>query len=327
MSQSDTPTTPGTSTTPGERFVGIDIAKHKLDVGILPSGECFSIGHDEQGLAELLERLRTLQPAGIVVEATGGYERRLAAELLDAGLPVAVVNPARVRQLARATGTLAKNDRLDGLNLARFAQVVRPTPATQTPQKQRDLDALVVRRRQLVAMIVMEANRLKQPGGEPARQSVVAVKTALEEQRKLIDKQIFQMLRSDDDWNDKLRLLTSVPGVGQTTAATLVAEMPELGRLNRRQVASLAGLAPFDRDSGTFKGRRFISGGRKSVRVVLHMAALTATRCNPAIRRQYQSLRDAGKSFNCTMVACARKLLTILNALMRRNEHWNPQLT
>lgn len=325
MNDRDAATTAGAPPA-AEHFVGIDVAKRRLDVGVLPAGESFSLDYGDQGLADLVRRLRELNPARVVVEATGGYERRLAAELLDAGLPVAVVNPARVRQLARATGTAAKNDRLDGLALARFGQVVRPAPAAKPPAKQGELDALVARRRQLVAMIVMEANRLQQPGGALARQSVAAVKAALEEQRRLVDKQIAELLRSDDGWDGKLRLLTSVPGVGPTTAATLVAEMPELGRLNRRQAASLAGLAPFDRDSGTLRGRRRIAGGRKSVRVVLHMAALTATRCNPTIKRQYDGLRAAGKTFKCAMVACARKLLTILNALMRRNEHWRPEL-
>lgn len=310
-----------------EQFVGIDVAKRRLDVGVLPAGRTWSLDYDDRGLAALVEELRRLAPARIVVEATGGHERRLAAELLDAGLPVAVVNPARVRQLARATGTLAKNDRLDGLSLARFGQVVRPAPRPKPPANQAELDALVARRRQLVAMIVMEANRAKGPAGPAAAAaSIAAVTAALVEQRRLIDRRVAELLRSDDEWDGKVRLLTSVPGVGGVTAATLVAEMPELGRLNRRQVASLAGLAPFDRDSGAARGRRFIAGGRTSVRVVLHMAALTATRCNPAIRRQYDRLRAAGKSFRCAMVACARKLLTILNGLVSRNEHWKPEL-
>ncbi len=278
-------------------------------------------------MADLIARLVALQPTLIVIEATGGYERRVAGELTDAGLDVAVVNPSRVRQLAKATGTLAKNDRLDAHNLALFAQVVRPTPREKAPEKRGELDALVTRRRQLVAMITMETNRLKQPfvAGR-ARDSVTKIKLHLEDERKLIDKQIFELLRSDDEWNGKLELLTSVPGVGTVTAATLAAELPELGRLNRRQVASLVGLAPFDRDSGTMKGRRFITGGRKSVRVTLHMATLTATRVNPTIRRQYERLRAAGKTFRCTMVACARKLLTILNGMMNRNEHWKPEM-
>jgi len=312
-----------------EHFVGIDVAKNKLDVCILPQRESFSLDYGDQGLADLVARLKKLTPLPtlIVIEATGGYERRVAGELTEAGFNVAVVNPARVRQLAKGTGTLAKNDRLDSFNLAYFASVVRPAPRERTPEKQLELQALVTRRRQLVEMIVMEGNRLKQLTGGRAQQSVVTVRLALEDERKLIDKQIFELLQSDDEWNGKLELLTSVPGVGVTTAATLAAELPELGKLNRRQIASLVGLAPFDRDSGTLRGRRFIAGGRKSVRVALHMATLTATRCNPTIRRQYERLRAAGKSFRCVMVACARKLLTILNSMAHRNQHWNPQPT
>lgn len=314
-----------------EHFVGVDVAKRKLDVAVLPSGETFTLDYGDAGLAGLAARLAALRPALVVVEATGGHERRVAGELADAGLAVAVVNPSRVRQLARATGTLAKNDRLDAMNLAAFARVVRPAAGGKVPEKQAELDSLVARRRQLVSMITMEANRLGQPpaagaAGGRARDSVAKVKRQLEDERKLIDARISELLRGDDEWNGRLGLLTGVPGVGPVTAATLVAELPELGRLNRRQVASLAGLAPFDRDSGTVRGRRFIAGGRKAVRVALHMAALTATRCNPAIRRQYQRLRAAGKSFRCAMVACARKLLTILNGLVSRNQQWNPEL-
>jgi transposase len=310
-----------------ERFVGIDVARQTLDVAVLPSRESFTLDYSDEGLVTLVTRLTALQPTLVVIEATGGYERRVAGELTDAGLAVAVVNPSRVRQLAKATGTLAKNDKLDAANLALFAQVVRPTPRENAPQKRAELDALVTRRRQLVAMITMESNRLKQPSlSSRAHQSLAKIKRHLEDERKLIDKQIFALLRSDDEWNGKLELLTSVPGVGVTTAATLAAELPELGTLNRRQVASLVGLAPFDRDSGTLKGKRFITGGRKSVRVALHMAAFSAARCNPTIRRQYDRLRAAGKSFRCAMVACARKLLTILNSMINRKEHWKPEM-
>lgn len=309
-----------------ERFVGIDVAKSKLDVCVLPERQTVTLDYGDESLADLVQRLTDLRPTLVVIEATGGYERRVAGDLTEAGLPVAVVNPSRVRQLAKATGTLAKNDRLDATNLALFAQVVRPVPRENGPQKQADLDALVTRRRQLVGMIVMETNRFKQLSDGPARQSVEKVRTHLSAERTLIDKSIFELLRSDDEWDGKLKLLTSVPGVGPTTAATLVAELPELGKLNRRQVASLVGLAPFDRDSGTIKGRRFITGGRRSVRVALHMAAFNATKYNPAIRATYDRLRAAGKSFRCAMVACARKLLTILTGLAARNEHWKPQL-
>jgi transposase len=324
MNASDTPAVVAV-----EHFVGIDVAKAKLDVCVLPGRERFSLDYGEEGLADLAARLAALKPALVVIEATGGYERRAAGELVAAGLPVAVVNPARVRHLARGTGTLAKNDRLDACNLALFAQIVRPAPREKAPERQGELGALVARRRQLVGMIVMEGNRLKQLAAAGAagraRDSVVKVRSALVGERGLIDKEIFELLRSDDEWDGKLQLLTSVPGVGATTAATLAAELPELGELNRRQVASLVGLAPFDRDSGTLRGRRFIAGGRKAVRVALHMAASNATRYNPAIKAQYDRLRAAGKSFRCAMVACARKLLTILNSLAGRNQHWEPQ--
>jgi transposase len=309
-----------------ECFVGIDVAKSKLDVCILPQRQRSTLEYSDQVVQQFVAQMRTLAPTLIAIEATGGYEQRLAGELISAGLAVAVVNPKRVRDFARGSGTLAKNDRLDSFNLAHFAQVVRPGPRNKPAEKQVELDALVSRRRQLVEMIVMETNRLKQlPTTGTAHDSVVSIRDALLHQRKQIDKQIFQLLRSDDELDGKLRVLTSVPGVGITTAATLVAELPELGRVNRRSIAALVGLAPFDHDSGSMRGKRFISGGRKSVRVVLHMAALTATRHDPAIAALYQRLRRAGKSFRCTMVACARKLLLVINSLIHRNQHWQLQ--
>lgn len=317
--------TDSSADSPAATFVGIDVAKHKLDVSLLPTHERFTLDYTDPALAGLAGRLLRLSPTLIVIEATGGYERRLAAELAAAGLPVAVVNPARVRQLARATGMLAKNDRLDAANLAQFAQVVRPRPSVIVSQKQDDLNALVARRRQLVEMIAMEACRLQQATSSRVRQSITTTRTHLLSERQELEKQIFDLLRSDDEWNGKVELLESVPGVGPVTAATLVAELPELGTISNKRIASLAGLAPFDRDSGTIHGRRFIQGGRRSVRVTLHMAALTATRWNPSIKSFYDRLRAAGKSFRQTMVACARKLLTILNSLVKRNQHWKPQ--
>jgi transposase len=310
-----------------ECFVGIDIAKSKLDVcTLLPQRQQSTLDYSDESVQLLVEQMRALRPTLIAIEATGGYERRLAGELISVGLAVAVVNPKRVRDFARDSGTLAKNDRLDSYNLAHFAQVVRPKPRQKRAENQAELDALVTRRRQLVEMIVMETNRLKQlPTAGHAHDSVVSIRDALLHERKQIDKQIFELLRSDDELDGKLRVLTSVPGVGITTAATLVAELPELGRVNRRSIAALAGLAPFDHDSGSMRGKRFIRGGRQSVRVVLHMAALTATKHNPAIAALYQRLRRAGKSFRCTMVACARKLLIVLNSLVNRNQHWQSQ--
>lgn len=304
--------------------IGIDVASKKLDVAQLPSRDVFTLDYDDAALAELTRRLLAARPALIVIEATGGYERRLAGELAQAGLAVAVVNPARVRQLAGATGTLAKNDRLDALNLAQFAQVVRPRPNVIVSQKQDELAALVARRRQVVEMIAMEANRRQQARSESVRSSIDKVRTRLLAEREELDKQIFKLLRSDDAWNGKTQLLQSTPGVGPTTAATLVAELPELGRISNKAIASLAGLAPFDRDSGTLRGRRFIRGGRRTVRVCLHMATLTAVRCNPPIKAFYDRLRAQGKSFRQAMVACARKLLTVLNSLVKQNRPWTP---
>jgi transposase len=247
-----------------ETFVGIDIAKKHLDICLLPARQSFQLSHDEMGLKELITRLRQIKPKLIVVEATGGYERRLAAELYQAGLPLAVVNPARVRHLAKAHGTLAKNDRLDAHNLALFAQVVKPAPQRKSSQKQAELNDLVSRRRQLVEMIVMESNRLEKLPGVSVRQSITRIMTLLQEQRQEIDNEIAEYLRSDDEWNGKVQVLQSVPGVGPVTAATLVAEMPELGELNRHEIATLAGLAPLDDDSGAWRGRRFIRGGREA---------------------------------------------------------------
>ena len=307
-----------------QQFVGIDIAKGHLDVCIVPTRQRFQLAHDDTGLKELLQKLLEIRPALIVVEATGGYERRLAAELLAARLPVAVVNPARVRHFAKAHGKLAKNDRIDAANLALFAQDVRPAPREKSSEKQQKLKDLSTRRRQLVEMIVMESNRLEKGCGASVRQSITLTLSSLQEQRQQIDNQIAQLLRDDDQWNGKVELLQSVPGIGSVTAATLMAEMPELGEMNRHETAALAGLAPIDDDSGKWRGRRFIRGGRKSVRVVLHMATLAAVRCNPLIKPFYKRLMANGKGFRRTMVACARKLLILLNTLLKENRSWRP---
>ena len=307
-------------------FIGIDVAKRKLDIAALPSREVFTLDYTEAALVELTGRLLALAPTLIVIEATGGYERRLAAELTAAGLPVAVINPSRVRDLARGMGTLAKNDRLDAINLAEYALHVRPRARGVASEKQAELAALVARRRQLVEMITMEACRLQQAASARVKHSIEMTRTQLLVERETLDKAIFELLRSDDDFRGKVELLQSVPGVGPTTAATLVAEMPELGQINHKQSASLAGLAPFDRDSGSMCGKRFIRGGRRTVRVSLHMATLAAVRCNPVIKTFYARLRGNGKTFRQAMVACARKLLTILNTLIKQNRPWQPQM-
>jgi transposase len=307
-----------------ESFVGVDIAKQHLDVCMVPQRRTFQLPYSDQGLKDLIDQLLAIKPSLIVVEATGGYERRVAAELLQAGLALAVVNPARVRHLAKGHGTLAKNDRIDAYNLALFAQIVRPAPREKSSEKQAELNDLVARRRQLVEMIVMEGNRLEKLPADSVRQSIARITALLQQQRKEMDNEIAEHLRSDDEWNGKIQLLSSVPGVGPVTASTLVAELPELGKLNRRAIAALAGLAPFDHDSGAWHGRRFIRGGRKSVRVALHMATLTATRCNPLIKSFYERLIAKGKTFRCAMVACARKLLILLNNLVKENRSWTP---
>ena len=305
-----------------ELFVGIDISSRKCDVAVVPTSEHWTCAYDDESLVELVSRLLALQPRGIVIEATGGYERRVACELMAAGLPVAMVNPSRVRHFAKGVNLLAKNDRIDAAALAHFAQVVRPRPTEKAPEKRVELDALVSRRRQLVEMRTMESNRLKQAFTAEVRQSIEKFLGHVREETRLLDKRLSALLRSDDEWDGTAKLLSSVPGVGPVTAVTLVAELPELGKLNRRQIASLTGLAPFDRDSGTFRGKRFIFGGRASVRSCLHMATLTATRSNPTIAAMYKRLRAAGKHFKVAMVACSRKLLTILNALVKNQQPW-----
>lgn len=305
-------------------FVGIDLSKDRLDVHFLPQGQSFSCPHDRTGIRQLLEQLRTLGPCSIVLEATGGLERRLAAELLDAGHQVARVNPRQVRDFARALGRLAKTDSLDAHLLALFAQHVQPRPLEKTSEKQAQLEELVTRRRQLLGLQTMESNRLDQLTSKLPRQSIRKVLALLEKQISQLDHQIAQLIQADDDWRHKAQLLQSVPGVGPVTSASLLAELPELGKLNRQEIASLVGLAPFNRDSGRFQGQRSIWGGRATVRSVLYMAALTARRSNPSIRAFAQRLEQSGKRFKVVLTACMRKLLLILNALLKTNSSWRP---
>ena len=256
------------------------------------------------------------------MEATGGLERRLAAELIGAGHRVAVVNPRQVRDFARGSGKLAKTDRIDALILARFALQVQPRLAEKTSEKQTELAALVTRRRQLQAMAVAETNRRDAAATSPARHSIDKVLRLLRKEIEQIDSAIARWIASDDQWRGQAERLKSVPGVGPTTSATLVAELPELGKLNRQQVTSLVGVAPFCRDSGKHRGQRSIWGGRASVRSTLYMAALTAYRCNPTIRAFALRLRAAGKPTKVILTACMRKLLVILNTMIRNQTTW-----
>jgi transposase len=293
-------------------------------VHLLPEGRSFTIRVDDGAIERLLEKLGTPAASLVVVEATGGFERQLVAELIDAGWTVAVVNPRQVRDFAKALGRLAKTDGIDAQTLALFAQRVQPRPTEKMPERQQELDALVTRRRQLVGVRSMEKMRRPQAVHKAASRSIDKMLKVLDQQIAALDKAITRLIEADDDWRAKRDLIESVPGVGPTTSATLVAELPELGRLNRQEIASLAGLAPFNDDSGKFRGQRRIRGGRGALRATLYMAALTAKRCNEKLRAFAERLHKAGKPFKVVITACMRKLLTILNTLVRSGKPWAP---
>src|SRR3954468_10982533 len=305
-------------------FVGIDVSKHRLDVHARPSGESFATDYDDEGVAGLVGRLAALAPALIVLEATGGLEVRLAAALAAAGLPVAVVNPRQVRAFARATGRLAKTDRLDAKAIAHFAEAVRPPMRPLPDEATRRLQALVAGRRQLLAMLVAERNRRQ--AAEPAlHERIDAHLRWLENALAEIERDLDEAVRDSAVWRAKEELLRSVPGVGPVSARTLLAQLPELGSLTRRQVAALVGVAPFNRDSGKMRGKRTIWAGRAALRACLYMAAVAAARgSNPAIAGFYQRLRQAGKPAKLALTACMRKLVVTLNAMLRTNTAWKP---
>lgn len=305
-------------------FIGIDVAKDHLDVHILPTGEAFRLPHDGPGLTTLLDRVRPLAPTLLVLEATGGYEIPVAATLAGAGLPVAVVNPRQVRDFARATGQLAKTDPLDAHVIARFAQAVRPTPRPVPDEQARALGELVARRRQLVDMLGAELNRRRLLREPRVRRQLDAHIGWLEDALRRLDHDLTTLLRATPAWREAEDLLRSVPGIGPITATTLIASLPELGRLDRRRIAALVGLAPFARDSGAFRGRRMITGGRAPIRKVLFMATLTAIQHNPAIAAFYRRLVATGRPGKVALTAAMRKLLTILNAILRDRRPWIP---
>lgn len=309
--------------TSATQFVGIDVSKAQLDVAVRPSGETWTVAQDEAGLSGLVARLHTLAPALIVVEATGGWEVALVGALAAALLPVAVVNPRQVRDFARSTGTLAKTDRLDAQSLAHFAEALRPQPRSLPNGQAQELSALLQRRRQLVDMLTAEKNRLPLAARRirPQLQTHIAW---LQRQISQFDDDLRELLRSSPLWRDKEDLLRSAPGVGPVLATTLVAALPELGTLTRQQIAALVGVAPLNRDSGTLRGRRTVWGGRAQVRTVLYMSTLVAVRHNPVLAAFYQRLRAAGKAPKVALTACMRKLLTILNAMLKHHTRWAP---
>jgi transposase len=303
-------------------FIGIDVSKSSWDVHLLPEGRSFTIRVDDGAAERLREALGSPVAALVVLEATGGLERPLVAELIDHGWSVAVVNPRQARDFAKALGRLAKTDDIDAETLAMFAQRIQPRPVQKTSEKQQELDALVTRRRQLVGLRSMEKMRRLQAVHKATSRSIDKVIKVLDQQIAALDKAIAKLIEADDDWRAKRDLIESVPGVGSTTSATLVGELPELGRLNRQEIASLAGLAPFNHDSGKFRGQRRIRGGRGALRATLYMAALTAMRCNEKLRTFAHRLHKAGKPFKVVITACMRKLLTILNTLVRNQTPW-----
>ncbi len=316
----DIPTTAMNTT---QTFVGIDVAKDRLDLDSCPPTDPWHTTNDAQGIAQVVKKMHQLQPELIVLEATGGYERTLAAALASDGLPVAVVNPRQVRDFARATGQLAKTDAIDAKILALFAERIRPEVRALPEAEQQALAALVARRRQLLEMLQAERNRLSM-AHKAVQSEVRAHIRFLEKRLDKANRALQQAIEASPIWRAQEDLLRSVPGVGPVLSATLLAELPELGRLSGREIAALVGVAPFNRDSGTLRGRRCIWGGRVSVRCALYMGTLVAVRHNPVLRQHYDQLLARGKAKKVALVACMRKLLVILNAMMKTQTHWSP---
>lgn len=303
-------------------FIGIDIAKDTIDISVLPSGDKWSVGTTSAELSKTVDRLVALNPTNIVMEATGGYETRLAALLVTTGLPVAVVNPRQVRDFGRALGILAKTDAIDAHLIALFAEKVQPECRPISTDDERALKELLIRRRQLVDMRTAELNRQQQTNSQQVYNSITQLIDFINHELDTIEHEIDKRIKASPVWRAKEKLLQSVPGIGKVTASMLIITLPELGQLNRRQIASLVGLAPMNRDSGTFRGRRMITGGRASIRSGLYMPILSAVRYNPKIKQFYDRLIDAGKLEKVALTASMRKLLTMLNAIIRENQPW-----
>lgn len=308
-----------------ETYCGVDVSKHQLDLVLLPSGEGWSVSNDAAGVEAAVERIRKAAPALVVMEATGGMERRIAAALVAVEAPVVIANPRQVRDFARGTGELAKTDRVDAGILALFAERVRPGVRPLRTEAGELLRALLSRRRQLKEMIVAEQNRHQ--AALPELQKTIASHIKwLRKQVDRVDRDIDQAIRNSPAWRAKDDLLRGVPGIGPIASRTLIGELPELGHLSRKEIAALVGVAPYARESGRWRGRRTIWGGRRTVRSALYMATLSATRCNPVIHSFYQRLLAAGKPKKLALTACMRKLLVLLNAIARDSTPWDPAL-
>jgi transposase len=304
-------------------FVGIDVSKDRLDVALRPTGDVFAVDRNAAGLTALIERLKPLAPALVALEATGGFETVAAAALAAAGLPLVVVNPAQVRAFAKAIGRHAKTDAIDAAVIAHFADATRPAPRPLPDEATRLLADLVARRRQIIDMIGAERQREKR-APRRLKKSIARLLKALERELASVDGDIDDAVRGSAVWREAEDLLASVPGVGPAIARTLIAELPELGRLDRKKIAALAGLAPFTRQSGQWRGRSFIGGGRTGVRAALFMGAMVARRHNPVLRAFFERLVAAGKPKMVALIAVARKLITILNAILRERKPWQP---
>ncbi len=313
-----------------ESFVGIDIAKEKFDVFFMATDSGFTLSYDPVGIQSLVERLQQLPPSLIVMEATGGLERRLAAELIAAGFVVAVVNPRLTHHFGNAFGKIAKTDRIDARTLALFAQHVKPRPLEKTPEKLAELEQLVGRRRQLITMRTMEINRRGACDSKVARKSIDKVLDCLKRQIDNLDIEIQRLIHCDADWCRKDELLQSVPGIGPTISAAIIAELPELGQLNRQQVAALVGVAPFNRDSGKCQGKRSIFGGRAGVRSAIYLAAFNLVHnCHikpSRIRHFANRLTTNGKATKVVLTACTRKLLVAINTMLKNDALWNSNI-
>lgn len=303
-------------------FVGIDVSKAQLDVAIRPTGEKESFANDKAGIKALVKRLAKIEPTLIVLEATGGYERQVTRVLVSADLPVVVVNPRQVRDFAKATGQLAKTDSIDAAVLAHFAEVIRPELRPLPDVVTLELRALTARRRQILEMIAAENNRLAMTSKAVAKRIDAHIRW-LEQELERANQELDRAIEQSPIWKENDELLRSAKGIGPITSRTLLAELPEIGTLDRKQISALVGVAPFNRDSGSLKGRRSIWGGRAPVRCALYMATLVATRRNPVIRDFYNRLTAKGKLFKVALVACMRKLLTILNSMIKHKTRWS----
>ena len=305
-----------------EFFVGVDVSKAELEIGIIPGSKTWKVSNDSLGVQRLIDDLETLSPRVIVIESTGGYETFVASSLATAQMPVVIINPRNIRSFAKAIGILAKTDRIDSLVLAQYGKSIKPEPRPLKDSQAQELKALLARRKQLIEMLTMEKNR-----AEKATNSVLKDIQAhicwLESRLKNVDKDLHHSIKTSTAWREKDKIIQSIPGAGPVLSVTLISELPELGILNRRQIAALVGVAPFNCDSGKRKGYRRVWGGRAPIRSILYMAALSAVRCNPVIGSFYKRLLTAGKKPKVSLTACMRKLLTIINSMVRTGSLWN----